>query len=165
MLLRTCVLANRVASKVDLRVDYPQAFVIMPFSETWSEAVYSRMIKPAVDAVRSPKLECIRGDSLVRVGDLNTNIWNQIMQAGVIIAEVSAANVNVYYELGLTHALGKDTFLLKRTGATLPADFGGAHFYEYELGSLESGRDKLTKALKLWAKEYHAKGVKAIYLP
>ena len=161
-LLETCVLANKRGSTVDLRVDYPQAFVIMPFSETWSDAVYTQMIEPAVI---SAELSCIRGDSLVRVGDLNTNIWNEIMRSGVIIAEVSAANVNVFYELGLTYALGKDALLLKRKDASLPADFGGAHYYEYKLDSLDSGRDELTAALKKWSQENHAKEVEALYLP
>ena len=48
----------------DLRVDYPQAFVIMPFSQPWSDAVYSQMIRPAVEKAG---LTCVRGDDPVRL--------------------------------------------------------------------------------------------------
>jgi len=106
-----------------MRVDYPEAFVIMPFSEPWSDRLYSDMIEPAVKAAG---LDCVRGDTAVRVGDLARNIWDAIMRAGVVIAEVSVPNPNVFYELGLAHALGKDRFILKHGTAKLPADFGGA---------------------------------------
>ena len=46
----------------------------------------------------------MRGDSIVRVGDLSTNVWKSITQAGVIVAEVSVPNPNVYYEIGLADA-------------------------------------------------------------
>ena len=45
-LLEVCVVANRRINAADMRVDYPQAFVIMPFSEVWSDDVYAQMIKP-----------------------------------------------------------------------------------------------------------------------
>ena len=70
---------------VDMRVDYPQAFTIMPFSQPWSDDVYQQMIKPAVEAAG---LTCVRGDDPVRVGDLMQTVWNAILVAGVMIAEV-----------------------------------------------------------------------------
>jgi hypothetical protein len=120
------------------------------------------MIKPAAIGAG---LKCTRGDGTVRVGDLTTNIWNEILQAGIIIAEISVANVNVFYELGLTHALGKDTMLYKRQGVTLPADFGGAHYYEYNPDRLESEQKLLKRRLSAWAKGYKAAGVRALYHP
>src|SRR5262245_27660098 len=43
-LLEMCVVAHRRVMGVDMRVDYPEAFVIMPFSEQWSDDVYKQMI-------------------------------------------------------------------------------------------------------------------------
>ena len=117
------VIAHRRWPGSDIRVDYPQAFVIMPFSQPWSDPVYRQMIRPAVEAAG---LACVRGDNPVRVGDLMQTVWDPILVSGVMIAEVSALNPNVFYELGLAHALGKDTFILKQKGSTVPADFGGA---------------------------------------
>lgn len=133
----------------DILVDYPRAFVIMPFSQPWSQDVYGTMIEPAV---RAAGLECVRGDTLARVGDLTSNVWAEILRAGLVIADVTEPNVNVYYELGLTHAVGKDTILLTQQGATLPADFRGAHFCEYSPGELEKGRELLKQQIEEWAK-------------
>ena len=158
-LLRTCVVANRRWPSDDLMVDYPTAFVVMPFREPWSNAVYNQMIRPAV---LSAKLKCVRGDTVVRIGDLTKNVWGAIMKAGIIVAEVSAPNANVFYELGLGHALGKDAILLKEKSAKLPADFGGAHYHEYELHSLGRARKWLKTELTTWAKINRSTAVKAL---
>jgi hypothetical protein len=159
-LLEVCTVANRSSYTGNVRVDYPHAFVIMPFGEPWSGDVFTRMIEPAV---RAAMFECNRGDTTVRIGSLTTDIWAQIMKAGIIIADVSVPNVNVFYELGLTHALGKDALLLKQSGARVPADFSGAHYYEYDLNSLEAGRDALRSDLERWATDNHVPEVKALY--
>jgi len=154
------VIAHRRWPGTDLRGDYPQAFVIMPFSQPWSDAVYRQMIQPAIEAAG---LACVRGDNPVRVGDLMQTVWDATLVSGVIIAEVSALNANVFYELGLAHALGKDTFILKQKGSTVPADFGGAHYYEYDLNNLAAGQAMLQAEFAQWASANHAQGVKALY--
>ena len=62
-IIQNCLVANRrEIFGIDMRVDEPQVFVIMPFSEKWSSQVYSKMIEPAVvepgeiepDAVMTP---------------------------------------------------------------------------------------------------------------
>lgn len=135
-------------TNVDIRVDYPEVFVVMPFSEPWSDRVYEEMLVPGIEGVDfSPK----RGDSIVRVGDLSTNVWQSITQAGVIVAEVSVPNPNVYYEIGLADALGKPIFLFKQKDVQLPADFSGIHYYEYDLNDLGEAKDRLSAELTKWA--------------
>lgn len=160
-ILESTIVANRRWAGDDMRVDYPYAFIIMPFSEPWSDSVYERMIKSAVDGAG---LECYRGDASVRVGDLTQNIWNELLKAGLVIADVSALNANVFYELGLAHALGKDTFILKNKESKVPADFGGAHYYEYDGDRLEAGRDLLRAEIINWARheDVKADGVKVL---
>lgn len=160
-LLTRFLVASGNQRPVDMLVDYPRAFVVMPFSETWSNDVYTRMIEPAV---RDAGLECVRGDAIVRVGDLNSNVWSQILTAGVVIAEVTAPNVNVYYELGLAHAIGRDVLLLKQTGVVLPADFSGAHYREYDPTDLTAGRKLVQTEVERWASQPYvrAAGVGAL---
>jgi hypothetical protein len=78
-ILGTCVVANRRWSSDDMWVDYPSAFVVMPFSETWSDIVYRDLIKPGVE---DAGLQCIRGDTVVRIGDLTQNIWGCAVARG-----------------------------------------------------------------------------------
>jgi len=160
-LLEVCVLANRVWPGEEMRVDYPQAFVVMPFRTRWSKDVYEKGIKPGIEAAG---FECVRGDAVVRVGDLSGNLWNAILEAGVVVADVTAPNPNVFYELGLTHALGKDTFIIRQKGKRLPADIGGAHYHEYTAQDPDRLAAWLSSELRKWAgeREIRADGVKAL---
>jgi hypothetical protein len=159
-ILRSCVVANRKRQGVDVWVDYPKAFVIMPFSKDWSNKVKEGLIKPALAGA---DLEYVRGDTSPRASELTENIWNDLLQAGVIIADISATNANVFYELGLAHALGKVVFILKQKDADVPADFGGAHYYEYDLNDLEAGMKELRDGLKAYALKNRFAAVKNIY--
>ena len=160
-ILSTFTVAQGPKDSIDIRVDYPEVFVVMPFSQRWSDDVFSKMFKPGIE---DAGFAISRGDSIVRVGDLSTNVWLSITQAGLILAEVSVPNPNVYYEIGLADALGKPVFLFKQEDVTLPADFGGVHYYNYNLNDLTRGRQQLAGELKKWAehKDHRPFGVKAL---
>lgn len=161
-ILNTCIVANRDKKDGLLWVDRPIVFAVMPFSEPWSDRVYKEMIKPAIE--RSG-FECIRGDTPIRVGDLTSTIWNAIMETGLMIADVSSTNPNVFYEIGLAHGLGKDVFIIKQDKEKVPADFYGTHYYEYDLSNLEAGRIILSNAINKWGLINHVEGVRAITDP
>jgi len=73
-------------------------------------------------------------------------------------------NPNVYFEIGLADALGKPIFIFKQEDVKLPADFGGQHYYTYDLKKLAAGRRKLADELKKWANhsDHRNSGVKAL---
>jgi hypothetical protein len=160
-ILSTFTVAQGPKDSIDIRVDYPEVFVVMPFGQPWSQDVFNEMFKPGIE---DAGFVVFRGDSIVRVGDLSTNVWRSITQAGLIVAEVSVPNPNVYYEIGLADAVGKPVFLFKQERVTLPADFGGIHYYNYHLDALTAGRQKLAGELKKWAedKDHQPFGVKAL---
>jgi len=158
-ILATCIVANRRWQSDEVQVDGPSAFVVMPFSEPWSDRVYRDLINRSV---RAAQLRCVKGDLIVRIGDLSQNVWNALLKAGVVVADVSALNANVFYEIGLAHALGKDVFILKQRKAKVPADFGAAHYIEYDLKNLNASRAELTAQLKDWATKNHVREVKAL---
>lgn len=160
-IVSTFTLAKGPEVNIDVRVDYPEVFVVMPFGQPWSDVVFNDLFKPAIEAAN---FVVSRGDTVVRVGDLGTNVWRSITQAGIVVGDVTVPNPNVYYELGLADALGKPTFLLKQAGALLPADVSGVHFYEYALSGLAAARVALTRALIDWAnmKDHKFFGVKAL---
>jgi len=157
--LRHFTVAKAPDSGVDVRVDYPEAFVIMPFGESWSDNVFDNLFVQGIDGAG---FSVVRGDEIPRVGNLNDNVWRSITQAGVIVADVSVPNPNVYYEIGLATVLGKPVFMFKQRGVRLPADFGGVHYYEYDLADLAAGAQDVTTALKAWAmdKDHQPFGVK-----
>lgn len=53
-----------------------------------------------------------RSDNYVDKDDILMNIVSLIVQSEIIIVNIDGRNPNVYYELGIAHALGKPTILL-----------------------------------------------------
>jgi hypothetical protein len=163
LILERCVVGKkRWQNAAEFRVDDPSVFVIMPFNEAWSDKVWRELIEPAVVQAN---FACVRGDMPVRVADLTNTVWNEIVSAGLILADLSAPNVNVFYELGLAHALGKDVFILKQNDVRLAADFGGAHFYEYDRSRPGDARPHLVRSLVGWATANGVAGVAALAKP
>jgi len=160
MVLDQCVVASkRWTPKAELQVDVPSVFVVMPFSERWSDKVWNQVMRPAI---RRAGLVATRGDKPIRVTDLSNTVWGSILSAGLVIADISVANANVFYELGLAHALGKDVFIMKQQGVRLCADFGGAHYYEYTLARLPRARQELARNLANWARNNRVRAVDAL---
>jgi len=123
------------------QIDKNLCFVIMPFSETWSERVYLKLIRPAVEGI---KLQCLRADNLsgpIVIED----IWIKINQSAFIIADVTNKNPNVMYELGIVHAIGKPAILITQDISQIPFDFTHLRHYEYK-DNLD-GFEKLSKEL------------------
>src|SRR5215813_11838512 len=139
-ILQNCLVCYRNAIERDLRIGESSAFVVMPFREAWSEKVFSELIAPACQVVN---VSCLRGDTIARSGNLVSNILQAICEAGIVLVDVSVDNANIYYELGLCHAIGKDLRILKQDGVTLPADLAGTHYIEYSLSNLNAARDTL----------------------
>jgi tetratricopeptide (TPR) repeat protein len=81
------------------------AFVAMPFGikeQIDFNRVYSDLIKPALEAVG---FEVFRADEEVRAGDIRTDMFQELLMADLVVADLSIDNPNVWYELGVRHAL------------------------------------------------------------
>jgi hypothetical protein len=147
MLVNKFIVCNGDREKTDLHVDQPSCFVIMPFSEVWSEDVYRKLIEPALSEVG---LECIRGDEIERTGQLNSNIFKTIQWVGFVIAEISSPNPNVYYEIGVADTLGKEILFLydPNKNNKIPADKVDVHYLEYAQSDLYKAKENLKNELQ-----------------
>jgi len=96
----------------------PSAFVISPFGEPY-DAYWEEIFAPAL---RKAGLEPRRGDSMFASGNVVRQIWDMVLDAEIVLAELSEVNANVYYELGLAHAAGKPCILLTSDSASIPFD-------------------------------------------
>jgi hypothetical protein len=63
---------------------------------------YNYIIKPAVIAAG---LKCIRADEIKHTGPIDVPMYEQLLNADVVVADLSTSNMNAYYELGVRHAL------------------------------------------------------------
>jgi len=73
------------------------------------DASYHNLIKPAIEEAG---LECVRADEITHSGNINVPMYQQILTADVVVADVSAANCNAFYELGVRHALRPYTTII-----------------------------------------------------
>ena len=63
---------------------------------------YLNLIKPSVEAAG---LKCIRADEIVHSGMIDVPMYEQLLNADVVVADISTSNRNALYELGVRHAL------------------------------------------------------------
>ena len=70
-------------------------------SSTWTNP-NKNLIKPAVVAAG---LKCIRADEIVHSGLIDVPMYEQLLNADVVVADLSTSNRNAFYELGVRHAL------------------------------------------------------------
>ncbi len=63
---------------------------------------YKYIIKPAATTAG---LDCKRADEIPHSGVIDVPMYDQLLSADVVIADISTSNVNAFYELGVRHAL------------------------------------------------------------
>jgi hypothetical protein len=118
---------NRVT--IDLGIIRPTCFVIMPFSSVYQSS-YERVMRPAVE---DAGLECVRADEVFTKPQITQEIWKQLRECCIVIAELTGKNPNVLYELGLAHALGKSAIIITRNQEDVPFDLKGLRYLFYDI--------------------------------
>ena len=73
------------------------------------DKTYRNIIKPAVTAAG---LKCVRADEIVHSGLIDVPMYEQLLKADVVVADLSTSNKNAYYELGVRHALKPYTTII-----------------------------------------------------
>jgi hypothetical protein len=105
-------------------------FVMMPFAAPLGE-YYSKIYEPAIEKAG---LKAVRADDdIFGTGKIVDQIWNGITNAKVLIAELTSRNPNVYYELGLAHALRKPVVLVCSNEQDVPFDLKHIRVIYYDM--------------------------------
>lgn len=119
-------------------------------------ATYEGIIKPAVEKAG---LDCTRADEISDSGVIDRQMFEQLLTADVVIADLSTSNVNAVYELGVRHALRPRSTVIvaeqEMQSQGLPFDLSHVKvlFYEHlgrDIGAREVARfgPELTKACR-----------------
>lgn len=106
----------------------PLAFVVMPF-DIALEPVYQELIKTTLEHAGF-KVE--RADDLVTSRNILDDIVAKLVQADLIVADLTDLNPNVFYELGLAHALNGKVLMLTQDVSSLPFDLQSYRVVEYD---------------------------------
>jgi hypothetical protein len=129
-----------------------QVFIVRPFGtkkvtknsvelDYNFETVHQDLIAPALNALN---LEGGTTGKIFEPGDIREDMFSLLLLADIVIADITIHNANVFYELGIRHALrDRKTILIKSPGFhDTPFDILGYKYVEYE-------REEPAKALDL----------------
>jgi len=120
-------------------------FVIMEYSEPFN-TLYTEVIRPVCSEM---KLDAYRADDIQKPGMILQDIITSIVESEIIIADITSANPNVFYELGYAHAINKTTILLAERESPLPFDVKNYRviFYDNTIRGKDNVENQLRKHL------------------
>jgi hypothetical protein len=108
----------------------PLCFVVMPFRADLN--FFYLYLRRHLQDKHGLRVE--RGDHQILTVPLLEKIREQIVEAKVLLADITGRNPNVFYELGLAHALEKPVILLTQDEAEdVPTDIRHLEFIRYDL--------------------------------
>lgn len=121
-----------------------KVFVIMSFDNEFDE-LYSFIKK----IFESSNHSIFRADDLLNQQNILKEIIVSISESDLILADLTGLNPNVFYELGLAHALRKNVILLTQDISELPFDLKSYRVIEYSthFSQVEELRKKLLKII------------------
>ena len=118
----------------------------MPFTLEWSDRIFSKILKPTIEAIGDLKVR--RADDLYG-SDIMEDIWSSMLQARIIVADITDRNANVFYELGICHSIGKEVVLITQNVSDIPFDLNRYRhiIYKDNYDGYESLKKHLTGAI------------------
>ncbi len=120
----------------------PLCFVLMPFGRKPAEggreidfdAVYEQIIAPAI---RLAEMDPLRADEEAFGGIIHKAMFERLMLCDYAVADLTTANANVFYELGVRHGIRpRSTVLIHGLGGRVPFDVGLLRHMPYRLDSM-----------------------------
>jgi hypothetical protein len=91
---------------------------------------YRLLIKPVVEA---KGIECVRADELTHSGSIDVQMYQELLQADLVIADLSTLNANALYELGIRHALRPfTTIVISENKLSYPFDLNHMVIHSYQ---------------------------------
>lgn len=120
-------------------------FAAMPFAREYEDTFFVAMA-PSADSVGAV---CRRVDQEEYVGDVVQRIEEMIRNAAAVVADLSEAKPNVFYEAGFAQGLGKPTIAICSTPLKeLPFDVNHWNIIEYGRGQTHRLKTTLSRRLK-----------------
>ena len=154
----------------------PHAFVAMPFGvkrdsqgvEIGFNRVYTELIKPALEAAG---LDVFRADEEGCGGDIRTDMFQELLIADLVVADLTLDNPNVWYELGVRHALrARGVVLICGGHVTTAFDLYTDRKLRYSIkdgvldpATIEQDKQNLTDMVKATMESWHGRKISPVY--
>lgn len=137
----------------------PQAdkmcFIITPIGNS-NSAIYRHIngvirsvIRPCLEKAGFTKIKAAH--EINELGSINTQVITSILDADLVVANLTGTNPNVMYELCLRHAIAKPVIHICEEGTDLPFDIKDSRTIFYRNDML--GVDELKEALETMLRE------------
>lgn len=118
---------ERIGVSTDFDVKSKTVFVLTPFNEE-----YDKDYQWVKEAFGRHKYSCTRGDDVKVQNNLLSHIIKEMLSSKLVVANISGRNPNVFYELGIAHALGKDVILISRSAKDITFDLSSSQIIIYQ---------------------------------
>lgn len=128
------------------------AFLAISYASEF-ESIKERVIK----AANMANFQCEVSGDLSTPGNIMEQVWQGIRGADVVIADITGNNPNVFYEIGLAHALGKEVVLLSQE-VSPPFDILSSRLLVYDRGNLDILENELVKSFYSVSSRYPFEG-------
>jgi tetratricopeptide (TPR) repeat protein len=138
-----------------------RAFVVRPFGTRNGidfDQVEHQLIGPALKNVGATGGTT---GEIMEAGNIRIDMFQQLLAADLVVADISTNNPNVFYELGIRHSLqGKRTYLIRAKTRSpqvlaadakkeeVPFDLKTDRYFEYDPTYPEKSVDRLSQALR-----------------
>src|SRR5262245_21489294 len=110
------------------------------------DKTYENIIRPAVTAAG---LECVRADEIQHSTLIDLPMYQQLLDADVVVADISTSNANAIYELGVRHALRpRTTIVMAENEFAFPFDISHLSIMRYEHLGSDIGASEAKKVIK-----------------
>jgi nucleoside 2-deoxyribosyltransferase len=116
-----------------------ECFVIMPIGSGDAYQVYrnryEHIIHPAVEGLRvdgQQVFRSVRADFVTKTGSITRDLLSRLYRSDAVVADLTDLNPNVFYELGVRHALRAGTILMALRGTKPPFDVGDLRVIPYD---------------------------------
>lgn len=129
-----------------------KCFVISPIGDEKSPTrdVADKVLRHLVKKALGPDYEVERADADANPGEITPRIISSILEADLIVADLSGANPNVFYEVAIAHGFRKPTVHIQKADEALPFDIKDVRTVRYNINDPDE-LEKNQKTLREYA--------------
>lgn len=107
------------------------------------DITYNEMIRPVLNEFN---INCVRSDEIIHSGTIDTKMYKWLLDADLVIADITTLNANAMYELGIRHALKPySTLIISDKSNTFPFDINHLSIFSYKHGGKKINNDEVLK--------------------
>jgi hypothetical protein len=146
---------------MDNEIPQKNCFVIAPIGppesdiRRRSDLILEHVIAPGVGRFGYTP---VRADHIAEPGLITNQVIQRVVQYPLVVADITGANANVFYELALRHALRKPVVLIVDAGQIIPFDIVGARavlVHGLDKAQLQAAANELARSVEVLELGYH----------